>query len=79
MKKHEEYPDHSIETNIIGTSKIASYCSRYSCKFVYISTDYVYPGHIDPENHQPYKETDNLNPINHYAISKLGGECAALD
>jgi dTDP-4-dehydrorhamnose reductase len=38
---------------------------------VYICTDYVYKG--DKGN---YKEDDSVLPVNKYAWSKLGGECA---
>ena len=40
-------------------------------KLVYFSTSYVYPG-----KKGNYKENDPLLPINNYAWSKLGGECA---
>ena len=40
-------------------------------KLIYFSTNYVYPGVKGN-----YKENDPVMPINKYAISKLGGECA---
>jgi dTDP-4-dehydrorhamnose reductase len=40
-------------------------------RLVYICTDYVFKG--DQGN---YKETDPVLPVNKYAWSKLGGECA---
>ena len=78
MKKHEEHPDLSIRTNIVGTSNVVLACMKQQCKMVYISTDYVYPG-----TSGNYKETDLLSPylgnndgITKYGWSKLGGECA---
>lgn len=71
MSKHIDSPDKSIQANIIGTSNVAIMCYRYNIKLVYISTDYVYPG-IKGN----YSETDALLPVNEYAWSKLGGECA---
>jgi dTDP-4-dehydrorhamnose reductase len=38
---------------------------------VYISTDYVFRG-----DRGRYGEEDELHPVNKYAWSKLGGECA---
>lgn len=61
---------HFISTNIIGTANLSNYCIETGKMLVYISTDYVYPGAGS------HKETDNLNPFNIYAWSKLGGECS---
>ena len=71
MIKHVENPEKSININIIGTSNICLVCMENDIKLVYISTDYVYPG-----TEGNYKETDPLLPVNNYAWSKLGGECA---
>jgi dTDP-4-dehydrorhamnose reductase len=38
---------------------------------VYISTDYVFRG-----DRGSYREDDPMHPVNRYAWSKLGGECA---
>ena len=67
----DKNPLEAINTNIIGTSNLVKLCSEKELKLVYISTDYVFKG--DKGN---YKEEDNLNPVNKYAWSKLGGECA---
>ena len=61
----------ALETNIIGTGNIVKICMNKNIKLIYISTDYVFKG--DKGN---YKEEDELLPINKYAWSKLGGECA---
>ena len=70
--KIEANPIKAIEINIIGTSNVVKLCAEYNLKFTYISTDYVFSG--EKGN---YKETDDVNPTNKYAWSKLGGECAA--
>ena len=72
MDLHDQQPERSIRNNIIGTANVATTCWEESIPLVYISTDYVYPG-----KQGPYSETDDLNPINLYAWSKLGGEAAA--
>ena len=71
MIKHVECPVDSITNNIIGTSNVTLACIKYNVKLIYISTDYVYPC-INGN----YSEEDSLLPVNEYAWSKLGGECA---
>ncbi len=71
MDIHEKNIDESISTNIIGTSNIVRACSQDNIKLIYFSTNYVYPG-----TKGNYSENDPVLPINNYAISKLGGECA---
>lgn len=61
----------AIQTNIVGTAHLASYCLDYHKRLVYISTDYVYDGKRG--NH---KEVDAVYPYNNYAWTKLGGECS---
>ena len=68
---HNADIERSINLNIIGTSNIVSACSVLKIKVIYFSTNYVYP------NIQGYyKEKDAVYPVNNYAWSKLGGECA---
>ncbi len=65
-------PLEALEVNIIGTSNVVKLCVEFDARLIYISTDYVFKG--DKGN---YKETDPVYPVNRYAWSKLGGECAA--
>ncbi len=65
-------PMRALETNIVGTANVAALCARHGFKLVYVSTDYVFRG--DQGN---YGEEDPVYPVNGYAWSKLGGECAA--
>lgn len=71
MDIHKDKISQSINTNIIGTSNVVMACSEHNIKLIYFSTNYVYPGLKGN-----YKETEPVLPINNYAISKLGGECA---
>ena len=71
MNIHEKNINESISTNIIGTANIVKICSQEKIKLIYFSTNYVYPG-----KKGNYRENDPVLPINNYAISKLGGECA---
>ena len=68
---HETNFKKSIDLNIIGTANVTKICSEYNVKLIYFSTGYVYEGKIGN-----YKETSPILPINKYAWSKLGGECA---
>ena len=71
MRIHDDKIEKSIDINIIGTSNIVKVCNEFKLKLIYFSTGYVYPG-----KKGNYKETDAVLPINNYAWSKLGGECA---
>jgi dTDP-4-dehydrorhamnose reductase len=73
MTLHEKDICQSIDKNIIGTSNITKVCSMLKIKLIYISTCYVYPG-----SKGNYSETSPVKPINNYAWSKLGGECAVM-
>lgn len=64
-------PRRAIDVNIIGTANVVKLCMAHELRLVYISTDYVFRG--DQGN---YREEDALYPVNKYAWSKLGGECA---
>ena len=73
MSIHDKNIDQSIDKNIIGTANVTKVCFNLKIKLVYISTCYVYPG-IKGN----YSELSPLKPINNYAWSKLGGECAVM-
>ena len=71
MAFHETNIKESIDKNIIGTCNVVKVCQKYNIKLIYFSTNYVYQG-----TKGNYKETDPVLPVNNYAWSKLGGECA---
>ena len=71
MKLHEKNIIKSINTNIIGTSNVVNVCKKYKIKLIYFSTNYIYP-----YKKGNYKEDHPVLPINNYAWSKMGGECA---
>lgn len=64
-------PVKAIEVNIIGTANVVKLCKEFGARLIYVCTDYVFKG--DKGN---YKEEDPVFPVNKYAWSKLGGECA---
>jgi dTDP-4-dehydrorhamnose reductase len=69
--KHDTPAQVLLNSNVIGTANMVQMAQRQGARFVYCSTDYVYPGR---GNH---KETDPVWPANTYAWSKLAGESAA--
>ena len=71
MKIHDLEISKSIDTNIIGTANVVKACKELNIKLIYFSTGFVYPG-----IRGNYKENEAVLPINNYAWSKLGGECA---
>ena len=71
MKIHDKNISKSIDINIIGTANVVKVCEDLGVKLIYFSTGFVYPGVKGN-----YKEGDAVLPINNYAWSKLGGECA---
>jgi len=64
-------PGKAVDVNIIGTCNIVKLCMEFDARLIYICTDYVFRG--DRGN---YQEGDAVYPVNKYAWSKLGGECA---
>jgi dTDP-4-dehydrorhamnose reductase len=68
----DKKPLEALEVNIVGTANVVKLCMEYGLRLIYISTDYVFKG-----ERGNYAETDPVYPVNKYAWSKLGGECAA--
>lgn len=60
-----------LQTNILGTANVVQVCQKFNLKLFYLSTDYVFSG-----EEGNYAENDPVLPVNKYAWSKLGGECA---
>lgn len=56
------------DINVGGTENIASVCSRFDAKLIYISSNGIYDG-----EKAPYSEQDLAQPVNYYGRIKL--EC----
>jgi dTDP-4-dehydrorhamnose reductase len=67
----DQDPGRALAVNLVGTANVVRLCLERGIRLAYISTDYVFDG----ERGQ-YKEDDPVSPVNKYAWSKLGGECA---
>jgi dTDP-4-dehydrorhamnose reductase len=64
-------PERALMVNVVGTANVVRLCLTHGMRLVYISTDYVFDG-----SRGRYREDDPVHPVNKYAWSKLGGECA---
>lgn len=75
VDRAEDEKDLCMITNGGATRALAAAAKDIGAKFVYLSTDYVFPGTGDT----PY-ETDALKgPANAYGLSKLAGETAVQE
>jgi dTDP-4-dehydrorhamnose reductase len=67
----DQDPARALAVNVVGTANVVRLCLERGIRLAYISTDYVFDG-----ERGRYKEDDPVSPVNKYAWSKLGGECA---
>ncbi len=58
------------QLNVVGTQNIVNLCQKYGKHLVHISTDYVFDG----AKSTAYVETDQTNPLDWYAETKLLAE-----
>lgn len=66
----EAAPDACFATNTGGAIRLAEHCLDHGIRYVGISSDLVFDGHID----RPYLEGDATNPLNIYGASKARAE-----
>ncbi|MGV8947013.1 MAG: dTDP-4-dehydrorhamnose reductase [Lutibacter sp.] len=72
VDKAESEPKLSDKINHLAVQHLAEAAKVYYCKFIHISTDYVFDGN----SYMPYAETDKPNPKSVYGSTKLAGELA---
>jgi dTDP-4-dehydrorhamnose reductase len=63
-------PEKAVRVNALGTQNLVIAAEEFNSVFVYLSTDYVFPG----DSSSPYLECDNVGPLSWYGKSKLLGE-----
>ena len=73
VDKAEDEPELCREVNAAATGELARIAKEIGAKFLYISTDYVFPG----TGEDFYEPEDEKAPCNVYGESKLLGEEAA--
>jgi dTDP-4-dehydrorhamnose reductase len=74
VDKAETDPEHAFSVNSRGPKNIAVAIKGTECRFIHVSTDYVFDG----KSTTPYNETSETNPQSVYGRSKLEGEKNAL-
>jgi dTDP-4-dehydrorhamnose reductase len=62
------------KVNVLGTRNLATAAQKQQCRFIQISTDYVYHNN----QNTPFIESDPTHPQGVYAQTKLDGDLAAL-
>lgn len=75
VDKAEDEPELCREVNAAATGELARLAKEIGAKFLYISTDYVFPG----TGEDFYEPADEKAPCNVYGESKLLGEEAARE
>jgi dTDP-4-dehydrorhamnose reductase len=70
VDKAEDDQETCWNVNVNGTRYLANAAKKFDAKFIYISTDYVFDG----QGENPFRETDNPNPIGYYGKTKYEGE-----
>jgi dTDP-4-dehydrorhamnose reductase len=74
VDKAESEPDKAMLINGIAVKNIAESIKGSECRFIHISSDYVFDG----KSNMPYNENVSTNPPSAYGKSKLEGEKHAL-
>jgi dTDP-4-dehydrorhamnose reductase len=70
----ENNVDFVTKLHVNTTTTIAKFIAKNNKRLIYISTDSVFDGNQD----RPYEESDEVNPLNIYAKTKLLGENPVL-
>lgn len=66
----ETHREEADAVNITAVAALAEQCSESGCRFIHLSTDFVFSGDTD----RLYTEEDTPAPVNYYGYTKWEGE-----
>ncbi len=75
VDKAESDRDTAYRVNTVAPGLLAAQCHKNNCRFIHISTDYVFDG----RSARPYRETDEVAPATVYGSTKAEGEKRVLE
>ncbi|MBV8060175.1 MAG: dTDP-4-dehydrorhamnose reductase [Alphaproteobacteria bacterium] len=67
----EKDSDSAVAANFEGPANLAAQCCHRDIPLIHLSTDYVFDG---ADGSRPYTPDDPMNPLCHYANTKMMGE-----
>ncbi len=70
VDRAESDEDTAMKVNACGVENLAEAAKELDAVLIHFSTDYVFDG----TSEEPYKETDETNPLSAYGRTKLAGE-----
>lgn len=70
VDRAEEEKDKAWLINAAAPEEMAKICHEKDALLIHISTDYVF----GEDTNRPLQENDEVNPVNHYGVTKLRGE-----
>lgn len=68
----EKNHDEAFAANVSAVENMAVCCERVGCRFIHLSTDFVFDG----RHNRLYTEEDTPSPVNYYGRTKYEGEQA---
>lgn len=70
VDRAESEREAALVANAVGVKHLAMLCQTHEIPLIHYSTDYVFPG----THTTPYREEDDIQPVNYYGQSKWLGE-----